>query len=353
MSRRTRLIALIAGIPALLIVAALIAVYVMLQPQRFTATLRSAANSAGLQLSLAAPAQPSLWPRPGVVLQGVTLTPQDSQSPLLLATRVRLIVPWHTVLGGKTTISALELDAPRLDLASLRHILAQRTPAAATATLPGIDAGITVHNGSLVQNGTLLAKRIELHTGALHPGTPFELSASAHTRSGTGYSLQLHTTPQKMSRRIEFDPLRLTMRSGNGMHMQLHGKAEWAGGAKIQTTLNGNLQRASGQTYTLAMTTTDATPTQPMRLHFKAHGKGFQADLRLPPTKLASWWKQVSGSEGHAHVLSAPPVSGTLQADELQMGSVSIKGLEVRTGADIPAADSSTAKPATPGAPTP
>lgn len=342
MTRRTRWIAIIAGIPALLLVAALIAVYVMLQPRHFTATLRDAAKGAGLQLSLAAPAQPSIWPQPGVVLKGVTLTSQDSQTPLLLATRLRLVVPWHTVLGGKTTISALQLDAPRVDIDAVRQFLSgKNTSGASAATLPGINAGITVRNGVLVQDGSVLANHIELHAGALHPGMSFQLSASAHLTSGSDYSLQLDTTPRKNAHRIAFDPLQLTLTAGSGAHMELHGKADWAGGADIHSMLEGSVRTASKETYMLSIASKVMTRNQPAQVHLTVQGKGLDADLRVPPVRLASWWQQVSGPAGDNAGLGTPPITGTLHADHVQAGGVSISGLQVQSGPDVPAASSS------------
>ncbi|MGB6145107.1 MAG: AsmA family protein, partial [Rhodanobacter sp.] len=94
MSRRLRLIATVLGgvvVAATLVVVA--AVYLLLQPDRFTAMLQSQARATGLELNLASPASPSLFPRPALDLRGITLNAQGASAPILLAARGRLVLP--------------------------------------------------------------------------------------------------------------------------------------------------------------------------------------------------------------------------------------------------------------------
>ncbi len=80
MSRRLRLILLVLGGFALaLVLAAVIAVYLLLQPERFTRMLQTQARTAGLELNLASPASPTLFPRPALDLDGITLNARGRQ----------------------------------------------------------------------------------------------------------------------------------------------------------------------------------------------------------------------------------------------------------------------------------
>ena len=124
MSRRLRLTLLALGGFALAVVlAAVIAVYLLLQPERFTRMLQTQARSAGLELNLASPASPTLFPRPALDLDGITLNAEGAGAPILLAAHGQLVLPWHTVLGGPTVISQLQIESPRVDLDALQDWL--------------------------------------------------------------------------------------------------------------------------------------------------------------------------------------------------------------------------------------
>jgi len=92
MNRRLRITLLASGITLVVLLAtALVLVYVMLRPERFTRTLKAGARQAGLELTLTAPARPSLWPRPGVRLEGLQLFVSGQPYPLLIAERGRIV----------------------------------------------------------------------------------------------------------------------------------------------------------------------------------------------------------------------------------------------------------------------
>ncbi|OZB58988.1 MAG: membrane assembly protein AsmA, partial [Lysobacterales bacterium 13-68-4] len=90
MSRRWRLVLLgIAGVAGVLLLGTVIGVYWLLQPDRFTASLQAQARAVGLELNLASPARPALFPRPALELQGITLNESGATMPILLAARGR------------------------------------------------------------------------------------------------------------------------------------------------------------------------------------------------------------------------------------------------------------------------
>jgi len=345
MNRRLR-ITLIAAAATVLVAlaAALVLAYVMLRPERFTRTLRASARGAGLELTLTAPAHPTLWPRPGVRLQGLQLFVRGQSNPLLVADSGRIVVPWRTVLGGDAAITTLELDAPRLDLGQLQRALANLPVASGKPPdLPRIDTGITIRHGALVRDNKLLLQGIDLHTGALTPARLFTLDAQAQYATGTQGLLKLQFTPRTgADGEIVLDQLRLDMRSGKQAGAHLQGRATWSGGARLQLDLAGHMQAQAGTQYSISVQT-DAPATGTM--HLKIDGASGHADLHLSLPQLSAWWQGIVGPY-RSGALTPPPVDGSVDADELDLGGLRIKGLKLRSGKqDAPASASSAAPP--------
>lgn len=349
MSRRLRIGLIAGGVLAALLLAAVIILHVLLQPQRFTDMLRSSAAQAGLELQLSAPAQPSLFPRPGLVLHGLQLTPSGSSTPLLMAVSGRLELPWRTLLGGATAISRLRLDAPRLDLDALRDVLRRvsvQDEHAAGAALPRIDAGIQVRDGSLVSHDRLLAEHINLNTGRLAPGQPFTLDFSARSATGVPFHLNLETTPAAAGRAVTLNPLAIHGSLGSDSILSLGGKARWHGGADLELMLDGDFRHAAQAPYTLHLQVTPAGQASSMQVALKLDGPGTHADLQLPPLDLLGWWQRAAGSiDNTSQPVGAPPLSGQARVDTFDAGGVRIEGLSLDAGPDVPATSTSSHPP--------
>ncbi|HET7268458.1 MAG TPA: membrane assembly protein AsmA [Oleiagrimonas sp.] len=350
MQRRTRLTLLaIAVFLAMIVLAAILAVYLLLQPERFTSVLRTQARQAGLVLTLSAPAEPTLWPQPALMLHGLTLSVDNR--PVLVAARARLVLPWSALLGGPTTITRLELDAPRINLAQLGPVLAQMNKGkGGTPTLPHINAGIRISHGSLARGSDLLLDDIHLETGPLVPGHIFSLQLSAATADGAPTTLTLLMTPHVHDNAITLDNIHITASGPSGLSCTLDGKATWRGGADVAMTLAGTLVRSNHRTYDLALALEPATGQAPLMFHLKLEGPGLDADVDMSPSRLVDWWQTVSNGEALATGLSVPPANGTINARDITVGGTRIQGLHIRMGAAVassaPAtATSTTAKP--------
>lgn len=349
MSRRLRITLLATGATlALLLATALVLLYVMLRPQRFTQTLKAGARQAGLTLTLTAPARPSLWPNPGVRLEGLQLYVSGQPYPLLIAESGRIVVPWRTLLGGDTAITKLQLDTPRLDLDQLQRALANLPAGNGAPDLPRIDTGITIRNGTLIRNNQLMLDHIDLHTGALVPGQPFVLDAEAGNDGKQTRLVKLSFTPQRThDGAIALDKLRLDARSGEHVALQLSGAARWMGGARLQLGLTGQWTTAKGDPYKISLSS-DPKPDTPRQFHLKVDGKAGSADLQLSPAKLTAWWRHITGAYTPGP-LPAPPLDGTVKAAELNLGELHAKGLELSSGDALPAAAASSKPPASAG----
>ncbi len=333
----------VAGIVAALLLVTVIGVYWLLQPDRFTVTLQAQARAAGLELHLASPARPALFPRPALELEGITLNEQNAKMPILLAARGRLALPWRTLFGGPTVIARLEIDAPRVDLDALQA-WAAGLPAANAAhppQIPRIDTGILISRASVVRGNDILLQNLALETGQLNPGKPFSLDMTGRDASDDPVQLRLLATPRMSGASMLFEDIVLHLSHGAGMAADLRGSARWHGAADASADLTGQLDSADSGRYQLALRLTPANARDPLLLALKLDGPANHVDLRLPPLQLASWWSQLG--KGGSTPLTMPPGQGHVDADRLDAGSVRVEGLSLDIGKDIPAGATSTA----------
>jgi len=347
MSRRLRLTLLALGGFALAVVlAAVVAVYLLLQPERFTRMLQTQARTAGLELNLASPASPTLFPRPALDLDGITLNAEGAGAPILLAAHGQLVLPWHTVLGGPTVISQLQIESPRVDLDALQEWLAAlpAQPEDAPPNIPRIDTGVSISHGSVVRGNEVLLGNVSLEAGSLISGRPFPLGLSAVTAAGTPLQLRLSATPRIEGNALQLNNITLHFSQGSAMTLALTGNAHWHGAADAAASLAGKLDQASAGQYDISLLLTPADQSNPLLLALKLDGPANHADLRLPPLALARWWSQLSDPQGPQ--LSVPPGSGHAEIAQLEAGGISIEGLTIRAGEDVPAAAGTTAAPA-------
>jgi len=349
MSRRLRLILLALGGFALAVVlAAVVAVYLLLQPERFTRMLQTQARTAGLELNLASPASPTLFPRPALDLDGITLNAEGAGAPILLAAHGQLVLPWHTVLGGPTVISQLQIESPRVDLDALQEWLAAlpAQPEDAPPNIPRIDTGVSISHGSVVRGNEVLLGNVSLEAGSLISGQPFPLALSAVTAAGMPLQLRLSATPRIEGNALQLNNITLHLSQGSATTLALTGNAHWHGAADAAASLAGKLDQASAGQYDISLLLTPADQSNPLLLALKLDGPANHADLRLPPLALAHWWSQLGDPQGPQ--LSVPPGSGHAEIAKLEAGGISIEGLTIRAGDAVPAPASTAAAPAKP-----
>jgi AsmA protein len=347
MSRRLRLILLVLGGLALAVVlVAAISVYLLLQPDRFTAMLQTQARDAGLELNLASPASPTLFPRPALDLNGITLNAQGANAPILLAAHGRLVLPWQTVFGGPTVITQLEIESPRVDLDALQDWLAAlpAQPEGSPPNIPRIDTGVSIRRGSVVRGNEVLLGNVSLSAGSLISGQPFPLSVSATTAAGTPLQLRLFATPRIEGNTLQLDNIALHLAQGVSRTLTLNGSAHWHGAASAAANLAGKLDQADGGEYDVSLMLTPAARGKPLLLALKLDGPDNHADLRLPPLALAHWWGQLSDPQDPQ--LSVPPGDGHAEIAHLEAAGVSIEGLVIQAGDAIPAPATTAVAPA-------
>ncbi|HEX7817124.1 AsmA family protein [Dyella sp.] len=345
MSRALRLTLIILASTMLVVsLVAIVTVHLLLQPERFTAMLQTQARKAGLELNLSSPASPSLFPRPALELQGLTLSAQNATVPILIAARGRLALPWRTLLGGNTDISQMEIDSPRVDLDALQDWLANlpTQPDSKSLQIPRIDTGVLITRGSILSGQKLLLNDVTLEAGKLAPGQPFPLDATARLADGNTLQMHLHATPRSVGQALQLDHINLQLSQPDTLTLQLDGDARWHGAADASVRLEGKLEHSHAGSYAMSMNLTPANQTDPLLLAIQLDGPDSHAHLKLPPVALAQWWSRLDDPTQIA--LTMPPGSGQVDIGNIDVGGVSIDGLHLETG--LPAGTSSTLSPA-------
>src|SRR5690348_2476839 len=213
-----------------LVLAGVLIIRSLLQPQRFTALLQSQLANAGLVLSVDKPASPALWPHPAVQLQGFRLSVAGAATPLLSASEARMVVPWRALLHRELAIERLEIETPRIDVDQLQTLISRMPHGAGAPQLPRIGAGLRIVNGMLVRGSEPLLFDVNAQTGPLVPGTPFHLDASARNGADRGGKLSLRMLPQHRDGTLRFENIDLQMGVEQGAQAHLAGVASWAGG---------------------------------------------------------------------------------------------------------------------------
>jgi AsmA protein len=365
----------ILAVLAVLAVALAVHVHNLLQPERFTKLLEDDLAAAGLKLRLQAPAEPTLFPRPGVQLQGFSLTNTGSDKPMLRAGGATIVVPWRALLHGEVAIERVDVDAPYLDLGELEVLFARLPRHAGPPRLPTIATGVHMSQGTLARSGSPLLFDFSVETGALAPGQTFRLEAAARSATGRRYTAVLTMVPSaEHDGVIDFQPLHLHLAEQQGMVLQLDGHGSWRGGEDLSMQLQGTLQHrtlapppaaSAGPRGASAVTThppaaqaetvtdrivLDVSPARgrtPLTVATKLDGDDAHADFRMQPTEFGRWWKRVLAAQP-GQPPGALPFTGKAEVQQLDLGWLKASGLSIDAGPDLaPAPGATAAAPAT------
>ena len=130
--------------------------------------------------------------------------------------------------------------------------------------------------------------------------------------------------------------------------LHLAGNARWRGAADAAAHLSGKLDHANAGQYDAVIELTPADQSDPLMLALKLDGPDNHADLHIPPLALASWWSQLDHDDGPR--LTVPPGNGHAEVASIDTGDISIEGLTIQTGSDVPAPATTAAPPPKPAA---
>ena len=146
-------IALIVAIIVVALLAALL--HWASRPQQVAHLVLSQASRAlGLRITAKGVSEYTLRGMPQLVLREVTAQRDGDATPVLIADRLLLSVPWSTLKsrGRELTVHRIELDRPALDVAALQRWLATRPPSPQRPT-PTLTDGLAIGNGRVVGEG--------------------------------------------------------------------------------------------------------------------------------------------------------------------------------------------------------
>jgi hypothetical protein len=147
--------------------------HAVLEPQRASRfLLERVGDSLGLEIRAAGRAEYRLRGTPMLVLRDVSVREPGATRELLRADRIMVSMPWSTIRARGEVLAArrLELDAPRVDLAALRHWLATRPPSKAPQ-LPTFADGVRIRDGRR-DNGDWTIDGIQVELPRLAAGQP-------------------------------------------------------------------------------------------------------------------------------------------------------------------------------------
>lgn len=309
---------------AVLVAGLLLAVHLLLQPQRFTALLETAASAANLKLKLEHPAHAELLPVPGLVLEGLSLSVPGHAEPMLTAARGKLRVPWRALLGGVPTITQLELDAPQMNLDELDGYIAG-LPTGRAPWLPQIRTGVVLNDGSLSSHGRIVLADVTIKIGQLEPGRPFQMTVSARNASALPISLAVTGVPHSGTKVVSLEPMQLLGDLPGYGHFDLIGHARWLGGSRAQVAVAGSAG-APALSLNLAFSNT-AGPAMLDVLIRRPHQ---QLDAHFDPAALLTWWKGLFSQGPGLQPLVPPPLAAAASASQFTFGTVQFSGLSVR-----------------------
>ncbi|MGY1457369.1 hypothetical protein ACW5F0_01785 [Luteimonas sp. A534] len=147
-------LALAAGVAAVVLLLAMLAAAVLMQPQRLARlVLDGVGNGLGLEIDFEGDTRYRLRGTPMLEVHDVVVRDRGDGEPLLRAARVLVSLPWSTVRDRRAplVLQHIQLDAPVLDLPRLQAWLASRPPG--DGSLPTLSDGITVSDGRVLAEG--------------------------------------------------------------------------------------------------------------------------------------------------------------------------------------------------------
>ena len=150
-------LALAAGIAVFVLLVALVAAAMLMQPRQLARiALGSVGNALGLEIGFEGDARYRLRGTPLLEVRDVTMRQPGATEPLLRAARVLVSLPWSTVRdrAAPLVLERIELDAPVVDIALMQAWLATRPPG--DGGLPTLSRGIAVRDGQVLADGWAL-----------------------------------------------------------------------------------------------------------------------------------------------------------------------------------------------------
>ncbi|HET9047908.1 MAG TPA: hypothetical protein VFN29_02925 [Chiayiivirga sp.] len=328
-----------------LIMAALLAVRSLMQPERISALLLTQLQTAtGFEFRLQRPADVGLWPDLHLALEGLDVRASGAQSPFLRVTRMDLALPWSVLHDDSGLhIRRLRLIEPELDLRVLADVLSHRGDAGPPAPLriPRLDSPLQIRDG-IVRGEDWRLEAVSATLPALRERTPARLEAQAILVAGDSrqaFALQLATTPDSDGTRLTLMNIRLDLQLDALPDWQprIEGHMAWQPAGALDFTLQTRVAPWPASWPALPLPESDAPTAISLRyqgdsaltgdLQFSLlrDDEGLRGQMRLNDS--LAWL-------GSPHDSPLPPVVGQVEIPRLQRDGVEATG--VRISIDTP-----------------
>lgn len=172
------------------------------QPPRVAGLILDRTGDAlGLEITASGVSEYSLRGNPTLVVRDLVARQPGADTPVLVAGRVYLSLPWSTLRsrGAELTVDRVEFDAPRLDLAALQRWRDSR-PASGEVRIPTLTRGLQISRGEIIGGGWSV-DRIAARLPSLHPDRAVAGRVGGRFRNGdttVPFDLQVALTAPSM-----------------------------------------------------------------------------------------------------------------------------------------------------------
>lgn len=129
-------------------------------------------DSLGLEITVGGASEYRLRGTPMIQVRDLVVRQPGAATPVLVASRAALSLPWATIRarGADLTLTRIELDSPRVDLAALEAWQATRPPTQ-ESRIPTLADGLGIEDGAVVGAGWSV-EELDAQLPALRPRQP-------------------------------------------------------------------------------------------------------------------------------------------------------------------------------------
>lgn len=323
-----------------LIMAALLAVRSLMQPERISALLLSQLQTAtGFEFRLQRPADVGLWPDLHLALEGLDVRAPSAQSPFLRVARMDLALPWSALHDDSGLhIRRLRLIEPKLDLPALADVLSHRSDAGPPAPLqiPQLDSPLQIRDG-IVRGADWRLEELDATLPALRERVPAQLDAQATLVAGDArqpFVLHLSATPDSDGTRLNLANIQLDLQLDALPDWQprIQGRVDWQPAGALDFELQTQILPWPASWPALPLPASD----DPASVRVQYHGDSMLAgDLQFSLLRGDDGLRgQVRLNDsldwlGSPHESPLPPLVGQAEIPRLQLDGVEATGVKI------------------------
>lgn len=304
--------------------------------------LKQVGDAQGLDLRIHGEPDYALRPEPRLLLPGLEVRAQGSDTPWLKAQRAEISLPWDTLTGGAPVITRIELDRPVLDVPKLFVWLDSRPPRDEPLSIPTLTGGLRIEQGEIIDTAFSL-RQLDLELPSLQAGSATQVEASGRLhidKADYPITLSLRTTPQAEGKNLLLSDSELSLQSASPIpDLRLQG--QWRLGSSLVLQQSGELRNWPKDWPALPAPLSEKQPPFPISLSYSGANDfsdvlrislaipehPIDARLRIPA--LRSWLADSS--------TPLPPIDAEYATRRIDMDGVTLSEVEIEIHDDPPA----------------